>query len=115
LSRGADIVVTGRVTDAAVVIGPAAWRHRWARDDWDALAGALVAGHLIECSGQVTGGNYSFFTEVPGLDRIGFPWAEIDADGSAVIGKHDGTGGLVSIGTVTSQLLYEIGGHEYDN
>jgi hypothetical protein len=115
LDRGADIVITGRVTDAAVVMGPAAWRHRWRGDDWDALAGALVAGHLIECSGQVTGGNYSFFTEVPGIARVGFPWAEVAADGSTVLGKHDGTGGLLSVATVTSQLLYEIGGHEYYN
>jgi len=115
LTRGADIVITGRVTDAAVVIGPAAWHHGWARDAWDPLAGALVAGHLIECSAQVSGGNYSFFDEVPGIARIGFPWAEVAADGSAVIGKHDGTGGLISIGTVTSQLLYEIGGPLYVN
>lgn len=108
LAAGADIVITGRVTDAAVVCGPAAWHHGWARDDWDALAGAVVAGHVIECGTQATGGNYSFFTEVPGMARIGFPWADIAADGSSVIGKHDGTGGEVSIGTVTSQLLYEI-------
>ena len=114
LEKGADIVVTGRVTDAAVVCGPAAWHHGWSRTDWNALAGAVVAGHLIECSSQVTGGNYSFFQEVPGIERIGFPWAEIASDGSSVIGKHDdGLGGLVSIGTVTSQLLYEISGHEY--
>jgi hypothetical protein len=113
LDRGADIVITGRVTDAAVTCGPAAWHHRWARDDWNALAGAVVAGHVIECSAQATGGNYSFFTEVPGIDRLGFPWAEVAADGSCVIGKHDGTGGQVSIGTVTSQLLYEIGGPRY--
>ncbi|HUF97688.1 MAG TPA: acyclic terpene utilization AtuA family protein [Ilumatobacter sp.] len=113
LTRGADIVITGRVTDAAVVCGPAAWHHGWGRDQFDELAGAVVAGHLIECSGQVTGGNYSFFTEVPGFDRLGFPWAEVHADGSSVIGKHDGTGGLVSVGTVTSQLLYEIGGPRY--
>ncbi|HEX6569364.1 MAG TPA: acyclic terpene utilization AtuA family protein, partial [Acidimicrobiales bacterium] len=113
LHRGADIVVTGRTTDAAVVCGPAAWHHGWARDDWDALAGAVVAGHVIECGTQATGGNYSFFTEVPGMARVGFPWAEIAADGSSVIGKHDGTGGEVSIGTVTSQLLYEIGGPAY--
>jgi Acyclic terpene utilisation family protein AtuA len=113
LSRGADIVVTGRVTDAAVVCGPAAWHHGWARDDWDALAGGVVAGHVIECGAQTTGGNYSFFTEVPGMVRVGFPWAEVAADGSCVIGKHDGTGGEVSIGTVTSQLLYEIGGPGY--
>src|SRR5688572_27824328 len=113
LDRGADIVITGRVTDAAVVCGPAAWHHGWARDDWDALAGAVVAGHVIECGTQATGGNYSFFDEVPGLARPGFPWAEVAADGSSVIGKHDGTGGQVSIGTVTSQLLYEIAGPGY--
>ncbi len=113
LERGADIVVTGRVTDAAVVCGPAAWHHRWRRDDWDALAGAVVAGHVIECGTQATGGNYSFFTEVDGLEHTGFPFADIASDGSSVIGKHDGTGGEVSIGTVTSQLLYEIGGPRY--
>ncbi len=108
LGAGADIVVTGRTTDAAVVCGPAAWHHGWARDDWDELAGAVVAGHVVECGTQATGGNYSFFTEVDGLTRTGFPWAEIAADGSSVIGKHEGTGGEVSVGTVTSQLLYEI-------
>ena len=113
LDRGADIVITGRVTDAAVVCGPAAWHHGWARDDWDRLAGAVVAGHIIECGTQATGGNYSFFTEVPGMTRVGFPWAEVAADGSCVIGKHDGTGGEVSVGTVTSQLLYEIGSPAY--
>jgi len=113
LNRGADIVVTGRVTDAAVVCGPAAWHHKWRRDDWDALAGGVVAGHVVECGAQATGGNYSFFTEVQGMTRVGFPWAEVAADGSCVIGKHDGTGGEVSIGTVTSQLLYEIGGPAY--
>ena len=108
LRRGADIVVAGRVTDAAVACGPAAWHHGWEMDDWDALAGAVVAGHVIECGTQATGGNYSFFTEVDGMARTGFPWAEIAADGSSVIGKHDGTGGAVTVGTVTSQLLYEI-------
>jgi hypothetical protein len=113
LTQGADIVITGRVTDAAVVCGPAAWHHGWARDDWDRLAGAVVAGHVIECGAQATGGNYSFFTEVAGMTHVGFPWAEIADDGSSIIGKHDGTGGEVSIGTVTSQLLYEIGGPSY--
>ena len=108
LRRGADIVVTGRVTDAAVACGPAAWHHDWAIDDWDALAGAVAAGHVIECGTQATGGNYSFFTEIDGMARTGFPWAEIAADGSSVIGKHDGTGGAVTVGTVTAQLLYEI-------
>ncbi len=113
LDLGADIVITGRVTDAAVVCGPAAWHHRWARDDYDALAGAVVAGHVIECGAQATGGNYSFFTDVADLTHVGFPWAEVAADGSCVIGKHDNTGGEVSIGTVTSQLLYEIAGPRY--
>lgn len=113
LDRGADIVVTGRVTDASVAVGPAAWHHRWPRDAWDELAGATVAGHVIECGTQATGGNYSFFAEVDGMARVGFPWAEIAADGSSVIGKHDGTGGEVSVGTVTSQLLYEIDGPAY--
>jgi hypothetical protein len=115
LNRGADVVVTGRTTDAAVVMGPAAWHHGWARDDYDALAGALVAGHVIECGCQATGGNYSFFEEVPGLEHPGFPIAEIAEDGSSVITKHDAHGGLVSVGTVTAQLLYEIGGPRYLN
>jgi Acyclic terpene utilisation family protein AtuA len=115
LHQGADIVIAGRVTDAAVVVGPAAWYHQWKRDDWDQLAGAVVAGHIIECGCQATGGNYSFFTEVPGLERPGFPIAEIAADGSCVITKHEGTGGLVSVGTVTAQLLYEIQGVRYLN
>ena len=119
LDRGADIVITGRVTDAAVTCGPAAWHHGWQRTDFDQLAGGVVAGHVIECSAQATGGNYSFFHEIEGRDevggraRFGFPWAEVAADGSSVIGKHDGTGGAVTVGTVTSQLLYEITGPEY--
>ncbi|RZP39843.1 MAG: DUF1446 domain-containing protein [Acidimicrobiales bacterium] len=115
LNQGADIVVTGRATDAAVVAGPAAWHHGWQRDDWDELAGAIVAGHVIECGGQATGGNYSFFTEIEDLTYPGFPWAEVFADGSSVIGKHDETGGEVSVGTVTSQLLYEIQSERYFN
>ena len=113
LRQGADIVVTGRTTDAAVVCGPAAWHHGWNRDSWNELAGAVVAGHVIECGTQATGGNYSFFTELEGLDHTGFPWAEISVDGSCVIGKHDGTGGAVTVGTITSQLLYEIGSPAY--
>lgn len=115
LGRGADIVVTGRVTDAALTVGPAAWHHKWARDDWDSIAGAIVAGHVIECGAQATGGNYAFFTEVPGLEHPGFPIAEIEADGSSVITKHPDHGGQVSVGTVTAQLLYEIGGPAYLN
>jgi hypothetical protein len=115
LDAGADIVVTGRVTDAAVVMGPAAHAHGWSRTDWDALAGACAAGHVIECGAQATGGNYSFFTEIGDLRHAGFPIAELAADGSSVITKHPGTGGEVSIGTVTSQLLYEIGDVRYLN
>ncbi len=116
LQHGADVVICGRVTDAAVAIGPAAWWHDWDyRTDLDPLAGALVAGHIIECGAQATGGNYSFFTDVPGLEHPGFPIAEIAADGTTVITKHPGTGGLVSVGTVTSQLLYEVGGPLYLN
>jgi hypothetical protein len=113
LSQGADIVVTGRVTDAALVCGPAAWHHQWGRDDFDALAGAVVAGHVVECGALATGGNYSFFREVPGMAHVGFPWVDVAEDGSSVVGKHDGTGGEVSVGTVTSQLLYEIAGPSY--
>ncbi|MCX7621876.1 MAG: DUF1446 domain-containing protein, partial [Acidimicrobiales bacterium] len=115
LSRGADIVITGRVTDAAVTVGPAAWYFGWDRSDWDELAGAVVAGHIIECGTQCTGGNFAFFQEVPGIEHLGFPIAEIRSDGSSVITKHPGTGGLVSVDTVTAQLLYEIQGLEYYN
>jgi hypothetical protein len=115
LKAGADVVVTGRVTDASVIVGPAAAHFGWSRTDYDALAGAVAAGHVIECGVQATGGNYAFFTEVPDLLHAGFPIAEIDADGSSVITKHPGTGGLVSVDTVTAQLLYEIGGARYAN
>jgi len=114
LRAGADVVVAGRVTDASVAVGPAAAHFGWTRDDLDALAGAVVAGHVIECGAQATGGNYAFFTSLPGdLTRPGFPIAEIAADGSSVITKHDGTGGAVTVGTVTAQLLYEIAGARY--
>ncbi|MCO6010452.1 DUF1446 domain-containing protein [Actinoallomurus purpureus] len=115
LGAGADVVVTGRVTDAAVILGPAAWHFGWARDDWDALAGAVVAGHVIECGAQATGGNFAFFTELGDLSRVGFPLAEIYEDGSAVVTKHPGTGGAVTVETVTAQLLYEIDGPRYLN
>ncbi|KAA0082778.1 DUF1446 domain-containing protein [Mycolicibacterium sp. P9-64] len=115
LNAGANVVVTGRVTDASVIVGPAAAHFGWNRTDYDALAGAVAAGHVIECGVQASGGNYAFFTEVPDLINTGFPIAEIDADGSSVITKHPGTGGLVSVGTVTAQLLYEIGGARYAN
>ncbi|ADK86611.1 protein of unknown function DUF1446 [Desulfarculus baarsii DSM 2075] len=113
LAKGADIVVAGRLADAAVVMGPAAWAFGWRQDDWDALAGAAVAGHIVECGCQASGGNYSFIDEVPSFRRVGFPIAEIYPDGSSVITKHPGTGGLVSLGTVTAQLLYEVRGPIY--
>jgi hypothetical protein len=108
LNRDADIVIGGRLADVAMVMGPSAWRFGWQKNDWDRLAGAAVAGHIIECSTQATGGNYSFMEEVPSFKNVGFPIAEIYEDGSSVITKHPGTGGIVSVGTVTSQLLYEI-------
>ncbi|OHV42671.1 acyclic terpene utilization AtuA family protein [Pseudofrankia sp. BMG5.36] len=113
LAGGADVVVTSRVTDASLVVGPAAWWHGWGRTDWDRLAGAVAAGHVIECGPQATGGNYAFLDEITDLRYPGFPIAEVAADGSSVITKHPGTGGLVSVGTVTAQLLYEIAGPEY--
>jgi hypothetical protein len=108
LDQGADIVVGGRLADAAVVMGPTAWKFGWKKDDWDRLAGAATAGHVIECSGQATGGNYSFIHEVPSYKNVGFPIAEMHEDGSFVITKHPDTGGLVSVGTVTAQLMYEV-------
>jgi hypothetical protein len=113
LRAGADVVVTGRVTDASLVVGPAAWRHGWARDDWDALAGATVAGHVLECGTQATGGNYAFFAEIADPEHPGFPLAEVYADGSSVITKQPGTGGAVTVETITAQLLYEIGPPAY--
>ena len=115
LDAGADIVICPRVTDASLVVGPAAWWHGWRRDDWNALAGAVAAGHIIECGPQATGGNYSFLDEITDRRYPGFPIAEVAADGSSVITKHEGTGGLVSVGTVTAQLLYEIGEPAYLN
>lgn len=115
LDAGADVVVTGRVTDASVIVGSAAAHFGWGPTDYDQLAGAVVAGHVIECGTQATGGNFAFFTEVPELTRPGFPLAEVHADGSSVITKHSGTGGAVSLDTVTAQLLYEISGARYAN
>ncbi|MFJ6897609.1 acyclic terpene utilization AtuA family protein [Streptomyces hokutonensis] len=115
LGAGADVVVTGRVTDAALVTGPAVAHFGWGANDYDRLAGAVVAGHVLECGTQATGGNYAFFTEhtADKLRRPGFPLAEIHEDGSSVITKHPGTGGVVDVGTVTAQLLYETQGARY--
>ncbi|MDD5711867.1 MAG: DUF1446 domain-containing protein [Smithellaceae bacterium] len=113
LAQGADIVVGGRLADAALVVGPAAWWFGWGKNDWDKLAGAAVAGHIIECGAQATGGNYSFIDEVPSFLNVGYPLAEIYPDGSSVITKHPGTGGLVSVDTVKAQLLYEVRDPKY--
>ncbi|MFF4750602.1 acyclic terpene utilization AtuA family protein [Streptomyces sp. NPDC002514] len=114
LRAGADVVVTGRVTDAALVTGPAAAHFGWTPGQYDRLAGAVVAGHVLECGTQATGGNYAFFAEAEGdLRRPGFPLAEIHEDGTAVVTKHPGTGGFVNVGTVTAQLLYETAGARY--
>ncbi|MGW0869777.1 acyclic terpene utilization AtuA family protein [Streptomyces sp. NPDC002740] len=114
LREGAEIVVTGRVTDAALVTGPAAAHFGWGPEEYDRLAGAVVAGHVLECGTQATGGNYAFFAEGGrDLRRPGFPLAEIHEDGSCVVTKHPGTGGFVDVGTVTAQLLYETTGARY--
>jgi hypothetical protein len=119
LTEGADVVVTGRVTDAALVVGPAAWWHGWSRTDWDRLAGAVAAGHIVECGAQACGGNFSGFADAGAdpmsLSHTGFAIAEVMADGSAVITKHPGTGGAVTVETVTAQLVYEIQSERYGN
>jgi hypothetical protein len=117
LDRGADVVVTGRVTDASVVVGAAVSRFGWGREQYDELAGAMVAGHVVECGAQAAGGNFSGFRALldggVGDRPLGFPLAEIGSDGSSVVTKHPGTGGLVSVDTVTAQLVYEIQSTRY--
>jgi hypothetical protein len=113
LAAGAQVVVTGRVTDASLTVGPALHAFGWDDGDLHAIAGAVVAGHVIECGAQCCGGNYAFFEEIPEPAHIGFPLAELYPDGTSVITKHPGTGGAVTIGTVTAQLLYEIAGPRY--
>lgn len=115
LEKGADVVVTGRVTDASVAVGPAIYEFGWDRENFDALAGAVVAGHVIECGAQATGGNFSGFESVDLSRPLGFPIAEIAPDGSSVITKHSGTGGAVTTDTVTAQLVYEIQDELYLN
>jgi hypothetical protein len=115
LSQGADIVVCPRVTDASLVVGPCMWKFGWDEGDFDELAGAVAAGHIIECGAQATGGNYAFFDETDTTSLPGFPIAEMRSDGSSTITKHEGTGGGVTVGTVTAQLLYEVGPPQYLN
>jgi hypothetical protein len=114
LRGGADVVVTGRVTDASLVVGAGAAEFGWGPTSYDELAGAVVAGHVLECGAQATGGNFSGFRSLPHTGKpLGFPVAELAADGSSVITKHDGTGGAVTVDTVTAQLLYEIQSTRY--
>ncbi|MCU7371306.1 DUF1446 domain-containing protein [Paucibacter sp. O1-1] len=110
LRSGAQIVVCGRVADPALVLGPAMAHFGWAADDWDRLARGTMAGHLLECGAQVSGGYYADpgYKDVPGLARLGYPIAEIDADGGCVITKPPGSGGRIDRHTVTEQLLYEL-------
>ncbi len=115
LDAGADIVITGRVADASLISGVAAWWHGWERDELDKLAGAIAAGHIIECGPQATGGNFSGFTTVPDNTVLGFPIAEIADNGDCVITKRADEGGTVTVDTVTAQLLYEIQGPRYLN
>ncbi|KAF2111438.1 hypothetical protein BDV96DRAFT_551859 [Lophiotrema nucula] len=119
LTSGADIVICGRVADASPVIGAAMWYHKWGREDYDQLAYALVAGHLLECSSYVTGGYYTGFKkellQVNNCTNCGFPIGEIQANGEFIITKEETAGGVVNVHTVTSQLLYEIQGPLYYN
>ncbi|MFB9331269.1 acyclic terpene utilization AtuA family protein, partial [Actinoplanes octamycinicus] len=115
LRSGADIVVTGRVTDAALTLGPAIAEFGWTRDDLDKLAAGVVAGHVLECGTQATGGNFSGFTGLDLSRPLGFPIAEISADGTVLITKHPAHGGAVTVDTVTAQLVYEIDTPRYLN
>jgi hypothetical protein len=113
LRAGADVVITGRVTDSALALAPAVWRFGWELDDWDRMAAGIIAGHLIECSTQVTGGNYAFFDEVEILADMGMPIVEMEASGDFTVTKHPNTGGAVTTETVLAQLVYEIGSPAY--
>src|SRR5262249_55503506 len=109
LRLGADVVITGRVADAALTVGPAAHELGWAWHDWDRLAAGAGAGHLVECGAQATGGLWCNWAGAPGTANVGYPVAEIEADGRFTLTKPPGTGGAVNRETVAEQLLYEVG------
>src|SRR5262245_47940088 len=109
LARGADIVITGRVADASLTVGPAMHAFGWAWNDWTRLSAATVAGHLIECGAQATGGLWCNWPDAPDLANVGYPIADLQADGVFTLTKPPGTGGTVNLETVTEQLLYEVG------
>jgi hypothetical protein len=115
LNRGANVVITGRATDTGLTLGPMIHEFCWAHDDWDKLAAGTIAGHIIECGAQCSGGNCQFEWEsIPDLANVGFPIAEASANGTFVITKHPGTGGRVNVPSIKEQLLYEMGDpHEY--
>lgn len=115
LESGADIVICGRVTDASLTSGIGAYWFKWKQDQYDTLASAVLLGHIIECSGHATGGNFSGFVTVPGIESVGYPVAELDSDGSAIITKFEGTGGMVTTDTTLAQILYEIQSRYYLN
>ena len=104
-----DIVITGRVTDTGITLAAMVHEFEWSLDDWDRLAHGIVAGHIMECGAQASGGNFTDWHLVPSFDRVGFPMVEVSEDGSFVVTKHEGTGGLVSVDTVREQLFYEMG------
>ena len=114
LDTGADIVLTGRCTDPGLTLAPLIHEFKWAADDWDRLAAGTIAGHILECGAQSTGGNFTRWWEVPDLWNVGYPIAECAEDGSFTVTKHAGTGGMVTVDTVSEQLVYEMGDpHHY--
>ena len=113
LELGANVVITGRVTDTGVTLAPMIHEFGWAEDDWDRLAAGIVAGHIIECGTQCTGGNFTDWQKVKSFSNLGYPLVEATPDGAFTVTKHPGTGGIVSVHSVSEQLLYEMGAPQY--